>query len=79
MFVTLQLQLLDDFRLRLHQLRKGEESNLLRSDGGKFIAIINATHHIAAMLAEWRELPVKYSQLFKIREVDVCILTYLLH
>ena len=58
-FVDLQLELLDDFRIRLLQIKAGEVNNPMRKNGC-FTGILNTTQYISVMLAEWRELPVCY-------------------
>ncbi|XP_067125380.1 RAD50-interacting protein 1 isoform X2 [Centruroides vittatus] len=53
-FLELQLELLDDFRLRLHQLLHSESKEPLDSN---FCAILNAINYILYILTEWSNLP----------------------
>nr|XP_042911901.1 RAD50-interacting protein 1-like [Parasteatoda tepidariorum] len=53
-FLELQLELLDDFRLRLHQLSQCEMQEAIQPN---FCGIMNAIHYIAMVLEEWNNLP----------------------
>lgn len=53
-FLELQLELLDDFRVRVLQVMKSERQDPLNSH---YPAILNTVHHIAATLTDWADLP----------------------
>ncbi|XP_045106391.1 LOW QUALITY PROTEIN: RAD50-interacting protein 1-like [Portunus trituberculatus] len=53
-FLELQLDLLDDFRVRLLQVMKGERQDPLTSH---YPAILNTTHHLSSTLSDWADLP----------------------
>lgn len=53
-FLALQLELLDDFRLRLHQLCQFQVQEPLKSN---YCSIINAVHYVVTVLNEWSNLP----------------------
>ncbi|KAG0728928.1 RAD50-interacting protein 1 [Chionoecetes opilio] len=53
-FLELQLELLDDFRVRLVQVMKGERQDPLTSH---YPAILNTTHYLSQTLADWSDLP----------------------
>ncbi|CAH1793862.1 unnamed protein product, partial [Owenia fusiformis] len=52
-FLDVQLELFDDFRIRLLQVMKEEAHNPL---GERFCAILNTVHYIAEVLTEWSDL-----------------------
>uniref|UniRef100_A0A0B6ZWY6 RAD50-interacting protein 1 n=1 Tax=Arion vulgaris TaxID=1028688 RepID=A0A0B6ZWY6_9EUPU len=52
-FLGLQLELLEDFRMRLVQVMKEASS---APTGNIFCAVLNAVHYIAHVLKEWSEL-----------------------
>ena len=54
-FLELQLELLDDYRLRLFQIKKGEEAEPL---GLVFCAILNTVFYTSEVLNDWTELEV---------------------
>ncbi|KAL0967195.1 hypothetical protein UPYG_G00249030 [Umbra pygmaea] len=49
-FLSLQRELVDDFRIRLTQVMKEESRNPL---GAKYCAILNAVNYISTVLADW--------------------------
>ncbi|XP_071500381.1 RAD50-interacting protein 1-like isoform X1 [Diadema antillarum] len=51
-FLDLQLELLDDFRVRLLQVMRQEASNPL---GDHYTAMLNGVHYIITVLSEWSE------------------------
>lgn len=53
-FLELQLELLDDFRVRVLQVMKSERQEPLTSH---YPAILNTVHHITATLHHWADLP----------------------
>ena len=53
-FLDLQLELLEDFRVRLNQV-KNNTHNIL---SGQYCAILNTAHFVADVLREWSELVV---------------------
>ncbi|KAG7161228.1 RAD50-interacting protein 1-like [Homarus americanus] len=53
-FLELQLELLDDFRVRVLQVMKSERQDPLTSH---YPAILNTVHHITATLHDWADLP----------------------
>uniref|UniRef100_T1IUF6 RAD50-interacting protein 1 n=1 Tax=Strigamia maritima TaxID=126957 RepID=T1IUF6_STRMM len=53
-FLDLQLELLDDFRLRLQQLLKEEAKEPIDSN---YCAILNTCFYIIQVLTDWSELP----------------------
>ena len=53
-FLELQLDLVDDFRVRVLQLMKSEMSDPLTSNYG---AILNTVHHITSTLRDWDNIP----------------------
>ncbi|KAK7078398.1 hypothetical protein SK128_017332 [Halocaridina rubra] len=53
-FLELQLELLDDFRVRVLQVMKFETQDPLTSN---YPAILNTVHHITATLSDWGDLP----------------------
>lgn len=53
-FLELQLELLDDFRLRLHQLSQCQIEETIEP---KYCGIMNAIHYISTVLDEWNNLP----------------------
>lgn len=53
-FLELQLELLDDFRVRVLQVMKSETQDPLTSH---YPAILNTVHHIIATLNDWGDLP----------------------
>lgn len=55
-FLQLQLDLLDDFRVRLLQLLHVEPPDLLAS---RLPVILNAVSYVANVLTEWGTLPVR--------------------
>ena len=54
-FLGLQLELLEDFRIRLVQVMK-EAGHL--PTGHAYTAVLNAVHYITSVLKEWNELVV---------------------
>ncbi|KAK4308919.1 hypothetical protein Pmani_019414 [Petrolisthes manimaculis] len=52
-FLELQLDLIDDFRVRVLQVMKSEKRDPLTSH---YPAILNTVHHIAATLRDWADL-----------------------
>lgn len=56
-FLELQLELLDDFRVRVLQVMKSERQDPLTSH---YPAILNTVHHIATTLNDWADLPVSF-------------------
>ena len=56
-FLGLQLELLEDFRARLAQVKSAEET-LMEPLGHTPAAILNTASYIEEILNEWRELPV---------------------
>lgn len=58
-FLNFQLELMDDFRLRLVQLRIEDYMDILSSD---VPAILNTLHYLSTVLVEWGALPVRYYQ-----------------
>ena len=54
-FVDLQLELLDDYRIRLLQIRHEASQDPLSS---VFLAILNTVNYIAEVLHEWKDLDV---------------------
>lgn len=59
-FVKLQLEILDDYRLRLNQLLRVDEES---EDGEwpmckRYFAILNAVNYLIIVLEEWKNLPV---------------------
>ena len=53
-FLELQLNLLEDFHLRMTQVKSGEKGNPM---GIKFTSVLNGVHYILTVLREWREHP----------------------
>lgn len=53
-FLELQLELIDDFRVRILQMTKSERQNPLESNFG---SILNTVHHIGATLNDWADMP----------------------
>ncbi|CAL1287774.1 unnamed protein product [Larinioides sclopetarius] len=53
-FLDLQLELLDDFRLRLHQLSQCQTQETIPFN---YCGIMNAIHYITSVLEEWNNLP----------------------
>ncbi|GFW08027.1 RAD50-interacting protein 1 [Trichonephila clavipes] len=53
-FLELQLELLDDFRLRLHQLSQCQMQETIQEN---YCGIMNAIHYITSVLEEWNNLP----------------------
>lgn len=53
-FLELELELLDDFRVRVLQVMKSEKQDPLTSN---YPAILNTVHHITATLSDWGDLP----------------------
>ncbi|KFM77078.1 RAD50-interacting protein 1, partial [Stegodyphus mimosarum] len=53
-FLELQLELLDDFRLRLHQLSQCEMQDTIQPN---YCSIMNAIYYITTVLEEWNNLP----------------------
>ncbi|XP_076037770.1 RAD50-interacting protein 1-like [Oratosquilla oratoria] len=53
-FLELQLELLDDFRVRLVQVMKSEKRDPLASN---YVAILNTAHHLSSLLQDWADLP----------------------
>ena len=53
-FLELQLNLLEDFHLRMTQVKSGEKGNPM---GLKFTSVLNGVHYILTVLREWREHP----------------------
>ena len=53
-FLQLQLQLLEDFRVRLVQLMRSEQEDPLQSN---FCPILCTVHHLTTVLASWAETP----------------------
>ncbi|KAK7603639.1 hypothetical protein V9T40_003638 [Parthenolecanium corni] len=53
-FLDFQLELIDDFRLRLVQLRIEDYMDILSSD---VPAILNTLHYLSSILVEWGTLP----------------------
>ncbi|XP_078690910.1 RAD50-interacting protein 1-like isoform X1 [Branchiostoma floridae x Branchiostoma belcheri] len=62
-FLDLQLELLDDFRIRLTQVMKSEAQDPL---GSTFLSILNAVNYVISVLREWSEtvffLQLQYSR-----------------
>ncbi len=54
-FLDLQLELLDDFRIRLLQVRAQENQGPL---GQCYCAILNSASYVSEILSEWSELLV---------------------
>ncbi len=54
-FVKLQLEILDDFRLRLTQLLHGCDQSWPYSQ--TYYAILNAVNYLIIVLEEWKNLP----------------------
>ncbi|XP_035829833.1 RAD50-interacting protein 1 isoform X2 [Aplysia californica] len=52
-FLSVQLELLEDFRMRLVQVRKEASQE---PTGQRFCAVLNATHYVVQVLREWSEL-----------------------
>ncbi|KAI0223719.1 RAD50-interacting protein 1 [Lamellibrachia satsuma] len=52
-FLDLQLELLDDYRIRLLQMKKEEATDPL---GSRYGAILNSVHYVLDVLQQWREL-----------------------
>lgn len=59
-FLGLQLELLEDFRIRLVQVMK---EVVHAPTGPIYTAVLNAIHYIAQVLREWSELVVRRKQL----------------
>ncbi|KAL7639162.1 UNVERIFIED_CONTAM: hypothetical protein RMT77_010696 [Armadillidium vulgare] len=53
-FLDLQLELLDDFRVRILQLAKSELSDPFNSN---YIPILNTVHHMVNTIGDWADLP----------------------
>ncbi|KAG8175130.1 hypothetical protein JTE90_023412 [Oedothorax gibbosus] len=53
-FLDLQLELLDDFRLRLHQLAQCQMQETIQFS---YCGIMNAIHYVTNVLEEWNNLP----------------------
>ncbi|XP_066291124.1 RAD50-interacting protein 1-like isoform X4 [Branchiostoma lanceolatum] len=51
-FLDLQLELLDDFRIRLTQVMKSEAQDPL---GSTFLSILNAVNYVISVLREWAD------------------------
>ena len=60
-FLELQLELLDDFRVRILQLTKNELNDPLESN---YCSILNTVHHIQSTLSDWSDLPVSNRVLY---------------
>lgn len=54
-FLGLQMELLEDFRMRLVQVMK---EALTAPTGHMFCAVLNAVHYVVQVLEEWSELTV---------------------
>ena len=76
-FLELQLELLDDFRLRLHQLSQCQAQETIDAN---YCGIMNAINYISSVLFEWNNLPVSIlGFLFKINySVLYFMLSYLI-
>ena len=57
-FLSLQLELCEDFRARLAQVKSAAEN----ADplGQSYAAILNTAAYVRDVLNEWRELPVRF-------------------
>ena len=55
LFLDLQLELLDDYRIRLLQVKKEEGNDPL---GARYGAILNSVNYVLDVLQQWRELVV---------------------
>jgi hypothetical protein len=64
-FLELQLELLDDFRVRLLQLSRLSRSECDDPLGSQLPAMLNTINYIACVLREWGELPVSSNDGFK--------------
>ncbi|XP_045596611.2 LOW QUALITY PROTEIN: RAD50-interacting protein 1 [Procambarus clarkii] len=53
-FLELELELIDDFRVRVLQVMKSERQDPLTSN---YPAILNTVHHITTTLLDWADLP----------------------
>lgn len=53
MFVCVKRELLEDYRIRLVQLRKE-----FTATSSQYLSILNTTHYIISVLREWVEQPV---------------------
>ena len=68
-FLDFQLDLIDEFRLRLAQLKRDDSADALNSD---LPAILNTVHYICSVLLEWGsdmvsvEKPVNLYNLWKL-------------
>lgn len=63
MFVSVKQELLEDYRVRLVQLRKEFAPNT-----PQYLAILNTAHYIISVLNEWVEKPVSVCNLL----VNLC-------
>ncbi len=61
-FLELQLELLDDYRIRLLQIKNGEANMPLSP---VFCAILNTVSYVAQVLQEWSELVVSVTSFLK--------------
>lgn len=72
-FLELQLELLDDFRLRLHQLSQCQIEETIEV---KYCGIMNAINYISSILDEWNNLPF-FLQLYTFRKKKSIVETLL--
>ena len=59
-FLTLQLEVLEEYRLRLAQVKNAETDYPL---GANYIAILNTVSYVLDTLRDWADLPVRVSHL----------------
>jgi len=57
-FLKLQLELLDDFRIRLLQVKKEIFANKADHLNQQYSAILNTAYYITDILCQWANLPV---------------------
>lgn len=69
-FLELQLELLDDFRLRLHQLSQCQAQETIEAN---YCGIMNAINYISSVLFEWNNLPVRILRFLFVNYLSFCI------
>ena len=65
-FLDLQLELLDDYRIRLLQVKNQENNNPL---GKIFTAIMNTVNCVVDALIGWTDMPVRYRSFLLLNNV----------
>lgn len=63
-FLRLQLELLDDFRIRLLQVKKEIFPNRADHLNQQYCAIVNTVNYINDVLCQWANLPVSAAWFF---------------